>query len=297
MGVQKSTKLRLVLKEMRVWQWTKNVLVFAPLIFGAKLFGTSELTSTILVFLAISFAASTAYVINDLFDIKEDRAHPTKRKRPIASGAISKPEAYVLVGVLLLLASSLSFYVSLAAFALVALYIFLNLFYSKFLKHQPVIDILAVAFFYIYRVYLGAVATDLHVSGWIILTTFFLALFMVVGKRRAESVAASGGKAISRKVLGLYSEKFLDAALILSIGLFITFYSLYSVLVQNGIFILSIFPVIYIALRYLYLVFVQNQGEEPEKLIFKDREILIGGFCLGAIILYSLYTGMAGGVH
>lgn len=281
--------LGLILKEMRVWQWTKNVLVFAPLLFGAKTLGLDEVVNTILVFFAISFAASTAYVVNDLFDIREDQAHPTKKNRPIASGAISKPVAYALILFLVAAASILSYYVSTAALAMVLVYIILNLLYSKILKHRAVIDILIVAFFYIYRVYLGGIATGIDISGWLLLTTFFLALFMVVGKRRAEIIAVNEGRGKSRKVLGLYNEKFLDAALTLSLGLFVTFYSLYSVLVQAGAFTLTLIPIAYISLRYLYVVFVMNQGEEPEKLIFKDKEILLSGFILGVLIIYSLF--------
>ena len=285
------TKLKAVFNEMRVWQWSKNALVFAPLIFGAKLFELNPLVDTVLVFFAMSFAASTAYVFNDLFDIEDDKKHPVKKKRPLASGALSVRQGKALIATSLVLAIGLSLLVSVQVLALVILYLVFNLLYSKILKHKAILDILIVAFFYIYRVYLGAVATDLHVSGWILLTTFLLALFMITGKRRAELVtAAKSGQNASRKVLGLYNQKFLDAALTITITLFVMFYSLYSVLVQDGLFILTIFPVIYISLRYLYLIFVRNEGEEPEKLIFKDREIFTAGILLCALIVVALYT-------
>ena len=285
------SKIKSILIEIRVWQWTKNVLVFAPLVFGAKLFEAGPLLDAILVFFAMSFAASTAYVINDLSDVNEDRKHPLKRKRPIANREISTKEALLLIIVLVALVTALSLFVSGIVLALALLYIALNLFYSKVLKHHPVIDIVIVAFFYIYRVYIGSVADNLHVSGWLVLTTFLLALFMITGKRRAEVVAVIASGKSTRKVLGLYNEKFLDSALIISLTLFIVFYSLYAVLVQAHLFIVTIFPVIYLSLRYLYVIFVKGQGEEPEKLIFKDKEILGAGIILGILVIVSLYYG------
>lgn len=280
-------KIRAIVKEMRVWQWTKNVLVFAPLVFGVKLFNLNLFFDTVILFFAMSLAASTAYVINDIFDVQEDRKHSTKKNRPIASGLISMPQAKALVGTLVIVATALSLYLSPLITGAVLLYIVLNLLYSKLLKHRAIIDILIVAFFYIYRVYVGGLVGNLPVSGWLILTTFFLSLFMITGKRRAEIISISG-KA-TRKVLSLYNEKFLDAALSISITLFMVFYSLYSILIQSGLFILTIFPIIYISLRYLYLIFVQGAGEEPEKLIFKDKEILLSGVVLGLLIVVALY--------
>lgn len=277
---------------MRVWQWTKNALVFAPLVFGAGLLSLDLLSSTILVFFAMCFAASAAYVLNDLFDINEDRKHPFKKNRPIASGAISKHEAYVLLTLLLILASGFAVYVSTSVMFLVTFYIILNLLYSKVLKHMVIIDILIVAFFYIYRVYVGGIASDLHISGWLVMTTFCLSLFMITGKRRAEIASIENKPHGSRKVLSLYNQQFLDAALVMSITLFIVFYSLYSILVQDGLFIMTILPVVYISFRYLYLAFVKNEGEEPEKLIFKDKEILMAGFILGTLIIAALYLNL-----
>lgn len=282
-------KIKSLLKEMRVWQWTKNVLVFAPVIFGAKLFNLNILIDIIFTFFAISFAASTVYIINDILDIKEDQNHPTKKNRPIACGDINKKESILLVTTTFILSIIFSTIVSTSVLILVVMYIILNLFYSKIFKHKEVIDILMVAFFYIYRVYLGGVASGSSISGWLILTTFFLSLFMITGKRRAEIVSNKGTANHSRKVLNLYNEKFLDAALIISLTLLIVFYSLYSVLIQNSLFILTIFPVIFISLRYLYLVFAKNDGEEPEKLIFKDKEIFIAGVILGLYIILDLY--------
>jgi len=285
------TKLVTISKEIRIWQWTKNVLVFAPLIFGAKLLDFNVVSSAVLTFFAISFAASAVYVINDILDVNDDRKHPVKKNRPIASGAIGIKSAYLLATTLFVVSMAISAYISVSVLLLVLAYLVLNLLYSKILKHKEIVDILLVAFFYLYRVYLGGVATGLSLSGWLILTTFFLSLFMIAGKRRAELVTAKDENNYSRKVLNFYNEKFLDAALIMSLTLFIVFYSLYSVLVHSGLFVLTIFPILFISLRYLYLIFARNDGEEPEKLIFKDKEILLAGIILGALIVAILYFG------
>lgn len=284
-------KTKSILKEIRVWQWAKNALVFVPIIFGGKLLDFTAFTNVVFAFFAISFAASFVYVVNDLFDVNEDRNHPIKKHRPLACGDISKAEAYSILFAMLILSILFSIVTSTFTLILVLIYAVLNLLYSKTLKHKEIIDILLVAFFYIYRVYIGGVASGLPLSGWLILTTFFLALFMITGKRRAELITANNKVSYSRKVLNLYNEKFLDAALTLSLTLFIVFYSLYSVLVHNDLFVITIIPVIFISLRYLYLIFAKNDGEEPEKLIFKDREILIAGIVLGIIIIAALYLG------
>lgn len=286
-------KIKLILKEMRIWQWTKNALIFTPIIFGAGLLNLEMLINVILAFFAMSFAASTVYIINDIFDVNEDQKHPIKKKRPIANGDIKIIEAYLLTLITLTLSVALSSLVSINIMILVACYLFINLLYSKYLKHKEIIDILMVAFFYIYRVYVGGVASNLPISGWLILTTFSLSLFMIIGKRRAELVTANYKNCYSRKVLNNYNEKFLDAAFVMSLTLFVVFYSLYSVLAHNGLFVITIFPVLFISLRYLYLIFAKNDGEEPEKIIFKDREILIAGIILILSIIAILYLGVS----
>lgn len=286
-------KIKPILKEIRIWQWTKNILVFIPIIFGASLLNIKTFTNVVIVFFAVSLAASTVYVINDIIDAKEDRIHPIKKKRPIASGEISIREAYLIILTTFIISFSLSLLVSINILLLIIFYIILNLLYSKYLKHKEIVDILIVAFFYIYRVYVGGVASHLPISGWLLLTTFALSLFMIIGKRRAELVTAGFKNCYSRKVLNFYNEKFLDAAFIMSLTLFVVFYSLYSVLAHNGLFVLTIFPVLFISLRYLYLIFAKNDGEEPEKIIFRDKEILVAGIILVLSIVVILYSGVS----
>jgi 4-hydroxybenzoate polyprenyltransferase len=288
----KSVKIYLI--QARIWQWVKNLLVFVPLVFASKALNQEDLLRAIVAFFSFGFAASFVYLLNDIFDIEEDRFHPKKKHRPLASGNMSLKEASIFGSVLLFLAIASSAWLGLSILYLILFYLVANLIYSKKIKHYAVIDIVVVAMFYLYRVYFGGLVINVPISGWLILTTFFISLFMVTGKRRAELVTATDDKVYSRKVLNQYNEKFLDYSLVMALTLFIIFYSLYAIFVHDRIFAISIFLIIFIALRYLYLIFAMNKGEEPEKIIFTDIQILITGLLLGIFLIANIYFDISG---
>ena len=284
-------KIRLILKEMRVWQWVKNFLVFAPLVFSSNAANPHLLMVALFAFISLCFASSGVYVLNDIADKEADRTHSVKKKRPIASGEISVKNGTFLGISLLILAGCIGVFVSSILTILVAIYALANILYSKTLKHQPILDILFVALLYLFRVYIGAFVINVPVSTWLFLTTFSASLFLVTGKRRAELVSAGKEEAIySRKVLNDYNEKFLDHVVVSSLTLTVVFYSLYSILVHRSYFAVSIIFVVFGAFRYLFLVFAKNDGEEPEKILFHDKQILASGLLLAIYVLIVLYT-------
>lgn len=283
---------------MRVWQWVKNLLVFAPIVFASKIFDLVLLRNVVFAFFSICFAASFVYVVNDIFDIESDKVHPQKRNRPLARGDISIRGAYLLSVGLIFLSTVLSYFAKPALILFIAIYVISNLFYSKYLKHKAVIDILFVSSFYLFRVYIGGFVAGVYLSGWLLLTTFFVSLFLITGKRRAELVTAGNKEGIySRKVLNDYNEKFLDSAIIISLTLSILFYSLYSIFVHDRVFAFSILFVVFCALRYLYLIFARDKGEEPEKIIFTDRQLLLAGFLLAVFIFANIYLHLSSYIH
>ncbi len=264
----------------RPLQWVKNLLVFSPMFFASKVFDATIFTESLIAFLVFSFSASAVYVMNDLVDAPFDRLHPNKKHRPIARNAVHETKAVALVAVFLaMIIISLAF--SPAVLPIALLYIGLNVLYSFKLKHVAVVDVLLVASFYLLRVVAGGLATALPLSPWIILCVLFGALFIIVGKRKAEFSRES-----RRTVLESYSPAALDALLAVSAGLSIISYGLYSILGHNSPYLVySTIFVVFAFFRVLNDIFTHpNDAESPEKLVFKDRWIF------GAFLCWVLYV-------
>lgn len=175
-------------RALRVNQWTKNFVIFAAILFAGKLFDLNLLTQTIYAFFIFCLLSSTSYVLNDIIDYQYDRKHPMKKYRPLASGAISIPEATFLVFIMTIASLILSLLFSLNFFFLAVLFLLLHFLYSLYLKKHPVIDIFTISFSFIIRTLAGVVATGYHVPIWLLLTIFFISLFMATVKRHAELV-------------------------------------------------------------------------------------------------------------
>lgn len=278
---------------MRPKQWAKNLLVFAGLVFDRQLTNGPALLITAQGFILFCLLASTVYILNDLADIEADRQHPRKKERPIASGQLP---GNVAIGAVLLftgLALVLGFRLS-AGFALIAAtYLVLNVAYSNWLKHIPIIDVIVLASFYVLRVAAGVTLIDVQrFSPWLYVFTSFLALFLGIAKRRAELNTQPSGQN-SRRVLEGYTPAFLDQLLQIVLSLAILTYSLYTFsapnLPGNHAMMLTIPFVIYGFFRYLYLVHVQGSGEAPEEILFSDRPIQASLALWGLSILFIFY--------
>jgi 4-hydroxybenzoate polyprenyltransferase len=280
-----------LVKNMRPKQWAKNLLIFGGLVFDRQLTYLPSLVPTVIGFALFCLLSSSVYLINDLSDVDSDRKHPKKKHRPIASGALPVPAARVAAAVFMGVALVGGYFLS-PLFALICVvYVVLNLGYSFWLKHMPVIDVLVLASFYVLRVWAGVSLIEVQrFSPWIYVFTTFLALFLGVGKRRTE-IMRNGAQ--SRKVLAGYTSTFLEQLLLIVLSLSIVTYSLYTFLApnlpENHAMMLTIPFVIYGFFRYLYLVQVENRGEAPEEILFSDRPLQIDLILWVVTILLIFY--------
>lgn len=283
---------------MRPQQWTKNILfVFPAILFDAKLLEFDLLLRVIAAAGLLVLVSGSVYIINDLMDRDQDRAHPNKRHRPIASGelsaAVAKLASAVLVVVSLGLAHSLDF----ELFLLLALYLIIQVAYSLRLKHIALLDVLIVAAGFVIRVMIGGVVIDVEVSPWLYAFTGLLAMFLVVGKRRQELVMLGEQAEKTRLTFRHYNLPLLDDMLrIVTTSTLIT-YILYTVEVETmtkdgANWGLTTVPfVLYGLLRYLYLLHVEESTSAPEEILLADRPIQITVMLAGIayfIILYAL---------
>ncbi|MGE8556732.1 MAG: decaprenyl-phosphate phosphoribosyltransferase [Chryseobacterium jejuense] len=288
------------LKLLRVEQWVKNLFVFVPLFFSGNITNLDLLTKSIFAFIIFSFAASVVYILNDYNDIEADRKHPEKRRRPLASGAISKSTAIgILIGLVIadiafVGFAQLYFQQPLWKFAtIIAFYVVMNLAYTFRLKHVPIIDIFIIAIGFVLRVLAGGYITGISISQWAILLTFVLALVLAIGKRRGELINAQvSGK--TRKALDGYNVQFADIALSISITLAIVCYLMFTLSPEvqarfhERVFYTVVF-VVFALLRYLQQTLVYNRTESPTKIVYRDRYIQVTLLLWVATFLIQIY--------
>lgn len=274
---------------LRIRQWIKNLLIFVPLFFGGKILNLDLASTTFFAFVSFCFIASSVYILNDIIDLKYDKEHRIKKNRPIASGAITLGAAVILAGILL--AASFSIYAifikNTIFLIILASYVFLNVIYSLYLKHAVIYDIVLVSIFYLIRIFAGGVAASVSISGWLFLSIFFFSLFLVIGKRRSELINNSN----SRPVLKKYNKNFLDHLIAVTITSGFFTYALYMISIDKPFWSVSIFLTAFIVIRIMYKIFVEEQGEEPEKLFLKDKQIfaaLIIWALISFVIVYNL---------
>ena len=301
-------------KLLRPKQWIKNFAVFAAIIFTGQLFNPPVVDKVILAFIVFCGLSSAVYVINDIFDIEKDRLHPFKRFRPLANRDLGIRYAVIIFIIMTISSLTLSFFINTAFFLSVIVYLLLQISYSMVLKNITVLDILALAGGYILRVYAGELASNYHISVWLVLTTVALSLFLAIGKRRSELTLISkfSEKHIeaTRQTLSHYSERLLDVyASIFATSTFI-FYSLFTFLedptgfkisisvllpdflpnyFQRKWLMITILPVVYGLMRYLQDIYEKHEGESPEKVLLSDIPLLttvVTWILLVIIIIY-----------
>lgn len=284
-----------LLKTMRPKQWAKNGFIFAALIFDRQLFNLPAALRTLAGFVLFCMLSSAVYIINDLVDIEADRQHPKKKFRPIPAGQLPVRAARFIAALVILVTFPLGYLLS-PAFALVGLiYLVTNLLYTFKLKHIPIIDVLILAGLYVLRVGAGVDIIDVaRFSPWLYVSTASLALFLGVGKRRAELNLLADAANIHRPVLEGYSLPLLDQLITIVTSLTIITYSLYTFsaenLPNNHVMMLSIPFVIYCIFRYLYLVQVEHSGGAPEEVLFSDRPLQVAMLLWGITCLLVFYT-------
>lgn len=286
--------LKAIIREMRPRQWAKNVFIFAALVFDEQLTQKEPLLRTIAGFVLLCLISSAVYLLNDVADVESDRQHPTKRNRPIAAGQLSIPLALVLAIAMAVFALAAGFALEPSFGWIITLYFVINLLYSLWLKHKPIIDVMIIAAGFVLRVAAGVVLIEVtRFSPWLYVCTTLLALIIGFGKRRAEIILLADGANAHRKVLDGYTIGFLDQLIVVVSATTIMAYSLYTFsalnLPSNHLMMLTIPFVIYGVFRYLYLIHVEDAGGAPEELILSDRPLLATLVLWGLLAVVILY--------
>ena len=277
-----------LIKLMRPMQWVKNGFVLAPLLFTGELLNTSAVWQTVLATLFFCIASSATYIVNDLHDIELDRRHPKKSKsRPLASGIVT-PRAAIVLLALLYFALLMGFYLMPKVLLAIAAYLVLNLAYTFFLKHQPVIDIFTIAIGFVLRVIAGSMALGVDASAWMCVTTLCLALYLAAIKRRQE-LANSG--ADGRTVLKSYTVKLVDRYAEMSATGALLFYSMFVMSTRPAL-VITIPLVLYGLFRYWYVVESLDGGESPTDALFADWQMLAVVILWGAACAFVLTRGI-----
>ena len=268
--------LTALFKTMRPRQWTKNVFIFAALVFDKQLFVVDSFLRTLAGFALFCLISSCVYIFNDLADVDADRQHPEKKNRPIASGKLPVNVAWGAGIVFVAIALGLSYWLAPAFCLVVAAYFVLNLAYSLSLKHIAILDVLIISVGFVLRV--GAGVTLIAVerfSPWLYIVMFLLSLFLGFGKRRAELALLAHGAGSHRKVLDGYTLPLLDQYIMIVSGTTIVAYSLYTFsapnVPENHSMMLTIPFMVYAIFRYLYLIEVKHAGGTPEEVLLSDR--------------------------
>ena len=300
-------KFFIYLRALRVNQWMKNLIIYISIIFSGQLFNPELFVKTTEAFFIFCLLSSTSYVLNDIIDYPLDRKHAFKKYRPIAAGDISMPEATFTVFTLTIISLLLALFFSIQFFFLSLIFILLHFFYSLFLKKYPVIDIFTISLSFVIRAFAGVVATGFHLPIWMMLTIFFISLFMATVKRHAELVAQ--GKE-SRFSLYRYNEHFLDfltyssaTSAIMSYSFYTYFEKLPPIQTLFGEYFSANFPdlearklmmvtiplAVYGITRYAQLLYERYEGERPEKLITSDKPLVATIGIWGIILIILIY--------
>lgn len=320
-----NTTIKTYAKAFRVNQWIKNFVVFCAIIFSGRLLEVDLFLNSLYAFFIFCFLSSTSYVLNDVIDYAYDKKHPVKQFRPIASGAITIPQATFIVFTLTIISLLLALQFSIPFFLISLLFILLHFFYSLYLKRYPVVDIFVISFSFMIRTLAGVVVTGTHLPIWLMLTIFFVSLFMATVKRHAELVTQ--GKGGTRISLYRYKEHMLYFLSTTFAALTIISYANFAYLSDDNYivnrcplnptltkkecpkipfatFISSLYPdfegrklmmvtiplTVYGIARYAQLLYEHEEGERPEKIITTDKPLVITIFLWALFIIVLIYA-------
>ena len=271
------TEVKIILTTLRPQQYIKNIFVFLPLFFSGQITNMELIPNALMAFVAFSLSASAIYILNDYKDIKEDRKHPKKKYRPLASGLISKNFALSLMTILLIMSFSLMAIISLKALIILSIYVIMNIGYSFKLKRIALLDVTMIAIGFVLRLFVGSFAYEIPLKTWIVIMTFLLALFMALAKRRDDVLIfiRSGNK--MRKSVAGYNLQLIDGAMMVMSAVVIVAYLLYTTSqeiiekFQNENLYLTTLFVIFGLMRYLQITLVEKNSGSPTETIFKDK--------------------------
>ena len=286
--------LKDIIKSSRIKQWIKNGFLFAGIIFDGQLFNIDAFFRTAAGFLVFCFISSSVYYLNDVFDKEADKQHPIKSSRPIASGRIQISTAIFIALLISSLAFIAAYFLSIEFLILCSIYFLMNILYSKWLKHIPILDVMTIAAGFVIRVAAGVSLIEVErFSPWLYMVTTLLSLFIGFGKRRAELVLLSKDANQHRIVFEGYSIPFLDQLITIVSSTTVIAYSLYSFsapnLPENHSMMLTIPFVLYGIFRYLYLIQIKQSGGAPEELVLKDKPLQLSVLFYGISVLIIFY--------
>jgi len=283
-----------IIKLLRPQQWIKNLFVFLPLFFDRHLFDADYLIPCILAFFAFIMAASGIYCFNDILDVEADRNHHEKNKRPIASGKVSKTSCYVVmfvcfaISVVIMFISNSAYGSDGQLFLVIGAYVVMNIAYTLLLKQIAIVDVFVIAIGFVLRVLAGGVATGIHLTHWIVLMTFLLALFLAFAKRLDDVVAFENSGVTMRKTANRYNLRFLNTATSIVGSITMVCYIMYTVSPEvverfgsHYVYLTSIFVLAGI-IRYLQIMIVDVKSGDPTRVMLKDR------FIQGCVICWLL---------
>ena len=284
-------KIKSYLKLMRIKHYLKNLLIFLPLIFSMSFNNLENNINTFIGFILFSFVCSIVYIINDLGDMEKDKKHPKKCKRPLASGEISKKEAYVLLVVLAIIVVIGNILINANIYSIIILliYLFLNILYSKILKNIPLIDVICLVIGFVLRVVYGASIINVEVSNWLYLTIISFSFYLALGKRRNELIAGTN----TRDVLKFYNKDFLDKNMYMFLTLMIVFYSMWCVdssnIIKFGNNLIFTVPILMLIAMKYSLNIEGNSDGDPVEVLLSDKILmllaLIFIIAVGAIVI------------
>ena len=285
---------RALIKTMRLRQWTKNGFVFFALIFDKQLFQVEAFTRTLAGFFLFCLTSSAVYLLNDITDVEADRKHPEKKHRPIASGKLPLNVAWSAAIVLVLIALPAAYFLAPALAAILSLYFTINILYSRWLKHVPVLDVMIISAGFVLRVAAGvSLITVERFSPWLYVITTLFSLYIGLGKRRAEMTLLSQGAGSHRKVLDGYTIPLLDQYITIVSGTTIVTYSLYTFtapnLPANHSMMLTIPFVVYGIFRYLQLIQTGHAAGAPDEVALKDRPLQVTVLLWGLAVIAVFY--------
>ena len=292
--------MKKLLKLIRPQQWLKNGFVFIPMFFGGGLLNTDNIVHGIITLFSFSFIASSIYCFNDIIDVDDDRRHPIKCQRPIASGAIGITSAYVLMAVMVLLSFSLLLLLPQQGWkvaAVVLFYFVMNLTYCAKLKQYAILDVCIIAFGFVLRILAGGTATGIMLSNWLVLMTFLLTLFLSFAKRRDDVVRMNETGEAPRQNTIRYNLTFINQAITITASVTLVCYVMYTVSPDvtsrfntQYLYLTSIFVLVGL-LRYIQLTVVDKRSGDPTKILMRDRFtqlIVVGWISAFLVIIYLL---------
>ena len=286
--------LKALIKTMRIRQWTKNGFIFFALIFDKQLFNPDPFLRTLEGFFLFCLVSSAVYLYNDIADVEADRNHPQKKFRPIASGLLPIGVARFAAALLVSIALPLGYLLSPTFSLILASYLFINLLYSRWLKHVPILDVLIVSSGFVLRVAAGvALITVERFSPWLYMITILFSLYIGLGKRRAEMNLLAQGASSHRRVLDGYTIPLLDQYITIVSGMTIVAYSLYTFsapnLPESHSMMLTIPFVVYGIFRYLQLIQMGHAAGAPDEVALKDRPLQVTVLLWGLAVIAVFY--------